>query len=242
MQLYLVRHGQSENNLIWDTTNSSRGRHEDPALTDIGRKQAEAVARFFSRPADPGAPSAQQTQNRSGFGITHIYASLMDRAVATGSFISRALGLPLLAWEDLHEGGGIYLENESTGEREGRPGRHRAYFNENYPELVLADGRHETGWWNRPHETKSELVGRARRVYADLLARHGPSDDRVIAITHGEFYTHLIAAMLNLPPPTEVKYWFSLNNAAVTRIDLNEGFVALVYMNRADFLPTELLT
>jgi 2,3-bisphosphoglycerate-dependent phosphoglycerate mutase len=242
MQLYLVRHGQSENNLLWDTTSSSQGRHEDPALTPVGRKQAETVAQFFSRSFVPGAPPAQQAQNRSGFGITHIYASLMDRAVATGSVISRALGLPLLAWEDLHEGGGIYLDNEATGEREGRPGRHRAYFNEHYPELVMEDGRHEFGWWNRPHETKSELAPRARRVYEDLLARHGATADRVIAITHGEFYTYLVAAMLDLPAPPEGKYWFPLNNAAVTRIDLSDGHVVPIYMNRAEFLPTELLT
>lgn len=242
MQLYLVRHGQSENNLLWDNTSSAVGRHEDPALTETGRKQAEHVAKFFSQPFVPDASFARQVQNRNGFGITHIYASLMDRAVATGSHISRALGLPLLAWEDLHEGGGIYLENEATGEREGRPGKHRAYFRQNYPELVLAADAHEAGWWNRPYESKSDLAGRARRVYDDLLTRHGATDDRVIAITHGEFYTYLIGAMFNLPPPMEGRYWFSLNNTAVTRVDFRDGHVVPIYMNRADFLPTELLT
>src|ERR1700730_3347291 len=134
MQLYLVRHGQSQNNLLWDSTNSSLGRHEDPALTETGRKQAECVAKFFSQPSVPDASAAQKEQNRNGFSITHIYASLMERAVATGSYISRALGLPLLAWEDLHEGGGIYRDNDATGEREGRPGKHRAFFRDNYPE------------------------------------------------------------------------------------------------------------
>src|SRR5438105_11363232 len=105
MELYLVRHGQSENNLLWDTTSSSHGRHEDPALTPLGRQQAQLVAQFLSRPYVPDAPPAQRQQNRNGFGITHVYAGLMDRAVATGSYIARALNLPLRAWEDLHEGG-----------------------------------------------------------------------------------------------------------------------------------------
>ena len=242
MELYLVRHGQSQNNLLWDSTNSSSGRHEDPALTPIGRKQAELVAQYLCKPFEPDAPQAQKQQNRSGFGITHLYASLMDRAVATGSTIARALGLPLLAWEDLHEGGGIYLENAETGEREGRPGKHRAYLRENYPELVLAEGAHEAGWWNRPAESKAELAARARRVYDDLLARHGATGDRVAAITHGEFYTNLIGAMFNLPSPLEARYWFPLNNTAITRIDFREGHVVPVYTNRAEFLPPELLT
>ena len=242
MQLYLVRHGQSENNLLWDNTSSSVGRHEDPALTAIGRKQAERVAEFFSRPFVPDAPLAQQLQNRNGFSITHIYASLMDRAVATGSYIARALALPLLAWEDLHEGGGIYRDNQTTGEREGRPGKYRAYFRENYPELVLAEDAHEAGWWNRPYESKSDLVARARRVYDDLLTRHGATDDRVIAITHGEFYTYLLAAMFSLSLPPEGRYWFPLNNTAVTRVDFRAGHIVPVYMNRVDFLPAELLT
>lgn len=242
MELYLVRHGQSENNLLWDNTNSSHGRHEDPALTPLGRKQAELVARYLSGPYVPDAPFAQRRQNRNGFGITHIYASLMDRAVATGSYIARALNLPLRAWEDLHEGGGIYLENSETGEREGRPGKHRAYFLENYPELQLAEGVHETGWWNRPAETKTDIAVRARRVYEALLARHGATGDRVAAITHGEFYTYLIGAMFNLPSPIEARYWFPLNNTAVTRIDFEEGHVVPVYTNRAEFLPPELLT
>jgi 2,3-bisphosphoglycerate-dependent phosphoglycerate mutase len=242
MQLYLVRHGQSENNLLWDNTSSSVGRHEDPALTGIGRKQAERVAEFFSQPFVPDAPFAQQLQNRNGFSITHIYASLMDRAVATGSYIARALALPLLAWEDLHEGGGIYRDNEATGEREGRPGKHRAYFRENYPELVLAEDVHEAGWWNRPYESKSDLAVRAHRVYDDLLTRHGATDDRVIAITHGEFYTFLLSAMFNLPASLEGRFWFPLNNTAVTRVDFRAGQIVPVYMNRVDFLPAELLT
>ncbi len=33
----------------------------------------------------------------------------MVRAMQTGSYVAAALNLPLVAWEDLHEGGGIFV-------------------------------------------------------------------------------------------------------------------------------------
>jgi hypothetical protein len=49
-----------------------------------------------------------------------------------------------------------------------------------------------------------------------------------------------------LPEPE--KAWFALNNAAITRIDFHDAsdefaeHIALVFMNRVDFLPPELVT
>jgi broad specificity phosphatase PhoE len=47
MQLYFIRHGQSANNRLWDTTSSDEGRVEDPELTDAGQQQAKLVAQFW---------------------------------------------------------------------------------------------------------------------------------------------------------------------------------------------------
>jgi hypothetical protein len=36
--------------------------------------------------------------------------------------------------------------------------------------------------------------------------------------------------------------WFEKNNAAITRVDFSPEETVLVYLNRIDFLPNELVT
>ncbi len=236
MQLYFIRHGQSENNELWARTGSSEGRSEDAELTALGRRQAELLARFLNR---PGKADDSDPQNINGFGITHLYCSLMVRAVETGTIIARELGLPLIAWRDLHEVGGIYLVDGESGQRVGRPGKDRSFFERHYPHLVLPEGI-ESGWWNRPFETKEEAPARAGRVWGELLERHGNTSDRVALVSHGGFYNYLLAAIIGLADRSGL--WFSLNNAAITRVDLVEGRVGIVYANRVDFLPPDMIT
>ena len=240
MQLYFIRHGQSENNALWKRTASRKGRSEDPELTEVGRQQSEFLAQFLRRTDSIVAVNGRDTQNITGFGITCLYSSLMVRAVATGTIIAKALDLPLVAWEDLHERGGIYLEDEQTGERIGQPGKDRAYFEAHYPDFVLPDSLGEAGWWNRPFEEPEQRLPRAQRFLRDLMERHGHTDDRVAVVGHGGFYNDLLAAILNLPE--REGYWFALNNAAITRIDFSDERIGLVYLNRVDFLPKELVT
>jgi 2,3-bisphosphoglycerate-dependent phosphoglycerate mutase len=240
MQLYFIRHGQSANNALYDRTGSWQGRSYDPELTDIGKQQAEYLARFL-RQTNPGAATSDwDPHNVSGFGITHLYTSLMIRAVQTGSIVAKALELPLMAWEDVHETGGLYLDNEATVEKIGQAGPNRAQFAARFPNLMLPDQLGEAGWWNRPSEDEAQWPIRARRFLSDLTARHGSTNDRVAVISHGGFYRQALLGLLNAPPSDG--YWFLLNNVGITRIDFSEGHVGLVYANRVDFLPRNLIT
>lgn len=235
MQFYFIRHAQSANNFLYDTTGSSVGRVQDPELTAVGYRQAELLAQFLARdhlhPAD--------RLNRYGFGITHLYTSLMVRAVATATMIGRALNLAPVAWEDWHEGGGIYLEDLKTGEKIGQPGKDRAYFATHYPELVLPATMNAAGWWNRPFEEYAQVGPRAERCLNDLLARHGNTEDRVAVVSHGGFYNVLLQTIFKIG---RANVWFALNNAAITRIDFLGEEAVLVYANRTDFLPDALIT
>jgi 2,3-bisphosphoglycerate-dependent phosphoglycerate mutase len=240
MQLYYIRHAQSENNLLWAETGSTEWRSVDPELTPVGREQAEHLARFLAQPGQSPANPEYDPQNVGGFQITHLYCSLMVRSVATGVVLARALDLPLVAWEDAHETGGIHRKDKETGEWIGLPGKNRAYFETHYPDLILPDSLGAEGWWNRPFETQEQRPLRARRFLADLMGRHGNSDHRVAVVSHGGFYRQLLPVLLGLPRPEDP--FFSLNNAAITRIDAEDEFVRVRYMNRLDFVPRDLVT
>ncbi len=72
------------------------------------------------------------------------------------------------------------------------------------------------------------------------MERHGDSDDRVAVISHGGFYNHVLRIILNLAEDTDL--WFSINNAAITRIDFGGENTWVQYANRAEFLPRTLIT
>jgi len=245
MQLYFIRHGQSENNLLWDQTGSDAGRSSDPELTDVGRQQAAHLAAFLAAPGVAGGNSVAASHNLSGFHLTHLYCSPMLRAIETALPVARALGLPLVVWEDLHETGGIFYTDVETQAQIGLPGTTRAGFVARFPELLLPEGDWDSGWWNRPFEPYAERPLRARRVLQTLLERHGDTDDRVAMVSHAGFYNHLLRAILDLP--AEAPVWLELQNTAVTRIDFQPEMlplepIRLVYTNRVDFLPKSLLT
>ena len=239
MQFYFIRHGQSENNALWDLTGSNRGRSHDPELTELGRQQAHLLANFL-RQSGSTPENIDDPKNVGGFHITHLYTSLMIRAAATAQIVAETLDIPVMAWEDLHEEGGIYLEDELTGECKGLAGANREYFRAHYPSLILPESLWEAGWWNRPYEEPDQRPQRARRFWQGLIERHSETDDRVAVISHGGFYNHLLAVVLNLPKRDG--YWFAINNAAITRIDLQGREIGLVYQNRVDFLPREWIT
>ena len=235
MQLYFIRHAQSTNNSLYFITGSSLGRSDDPDLTPVGLQQIEFLARYL-RTGNPNWSA--DPLGCVGFGITHLYTSLMVRAIKTGAVVAQALGLPLVVWEDLHETGGIYLEDEATGYRVGLPGKNRAYFERHFPGLRLPPSLNGAGWWSRPFEERDQRPARAQRFFNELLRRHGNTDDHVAIISHGGFYNYFLREVFQIESED---CWFELANVAITRIDFTYT-VVLIYMNRVDFVPEELVT
>lgn len=239
MRLYFIRHGQSINNALWDETGSNRGRSVDPELTPLGHEQARLLANFI---LEIDTRARQDGQNgepkRDFFGITHLYSSLMVRAVETGMHLSETLGLPLTAWPEIHETGGIFQESEE-GEAIGLPGKPRSFFEKHYPSLVLPESVTEFGWWNRPFEVDEMRPLRAKQVVEMLLERHGLTNDRVAIVSHGGFYVELFRVLFSVGNP---QCWFLMQNTAVSCFDFNDdGEVTLIYHNRTDHLPEERL-
>jgi 2,3-bisphosphoglycerate-dependent phosphoglycerate mutase len=233
MRCYFIRHGQSTNNLLYENTGSTNGRSVDPILTKMGSKQAKSAGKFFAKENDN-----KDIPNHSGEKKnTHIYTSLMVRAIGTGNEISRALNLPLFGWKDLHEQGGIFHQMTESGERIGLPGKRKDELTRLFPNLRLLEEPDPDGWWNRPHETTEEARQRGKNVLSQLLEKHGGTDDRVILVSHGAFYACFMSAVLNLQNPDN--YWFVLNNTGITRLDFLDKYTYIVYQNYHGFLKKE---
>lgn len=156
MRLFFIRHGQSANNALWDTSGSSKGRSDDPELTEMGHQQARLLADFvLAKDNEARVDGKNGEPKRDYFCFTHLYTSLMVRSVATATYVSRAIGLELAAWPEIHECGGIYMDSDEEEERVGMPGKTRAYFAEHYRDLILPETVTDHGWWNRPFELMS---------------------------------------------------------------------------------------
>jgi 2,3-bisphosphoglycerate-dependent phosphoglycerate mutase len=241
MQLFYIRHAQSENNLLYDTTKSNQGRNEDPELSELGRKQVKYLSDHLKKSSKIRIQSECQS-NQYGYGFTHIYTSLMTRAIRTAVGVAEAVNLPLVGWNDIHEWGGIYLDNLETGEKKGLPGKSKKELLGVYPKLILDPTINEDGWWNnRPYESEEEQGQRAARVLAELLDRHGNTNDHVVFVSHGGFFRLFVSAVLGLQ--NMVPVWFDMNNCAISRFDFDtdEG-VNIRYMNRHEHIPLELIS
>jgi 2,3-bisphosphoglycerate-dependent phosphoglycerate mutase len=240
MHLYFIRHGQSENNAIWANTGSDQGRSHDPLLTQIGKEQAEFLADYFKQAKDDLNQEKEAYPFHRPARLTHIYCSLMVRAVATGDVLAQALHLPLLGSPDIFEEGGIYMQDSESNEKIGLPGYGREYFSKNFPNLVWPESVNPAGWWSRGYELPEERPERTRKVLKNILEMHGGSDDRVALISHGGFYNSFMKELIGIRERDQL--WFTLNNTGVTRINFEADWVQLSYCNRTDFLPDWLLT
>lgn len=255
MHLYFIRHAQSANNDLYTRTGGSEGRAADPPLTDLGHHQARLLAHHLTQVHGGdndrlgglvGEYAARQ--NRLGYGLTHLYCSLMTRAVQTADYVAKVTGLPLVGWPEVHERGGLHLLDEQSGEEVGVPGPNRAEFMENFPSLILPDTVGDLGWWSRPMEDVDEATLRARVVWAQLLERHGDTHDRVALISHAGFFQSLMNVLLGgddhltLPVVGKFDLWYGISNTAINRLEYVDGAVVVRYLNRVDFLPDELVT
>jgi len=247
MELYFIRHGQSQNNARWNDPNYIES--PDPELTRTGVEQTEILAAHLEKSQLIREHEGWNPHNRHGFGLTHIYTSLMERAVHTAAPTAQRLQIPFMAWAEIHESGGIFGRDGAQKLR-GLPGKSRSYFEEHFPQLALPTNLDGTGWWNeRPFETEEQCHLRAEGVWAELLARHGDktnrAEERVVFVSHGGFFVHLMCVILDLPwlhASQGFKSWFLLNNCSISRIDVRKTEITLCYLNRTDHLPDSLLT
>ena len=243
IELFIIRHAESGNNSLSD----NRDRVVDPPITELGERQAEILAQHLATGATqdliPGAaPGSARAQERKGFGITSLYCSPMLRSLQTTHPIMEALGLIPQVWVDIHERGGMFLEQ---GEGEGRgsvgyPGMTRSEILAKYPDYQLPTGITEEGWWNRDREDPPTAAGRAIKVAQDLVSMSA-TEDRAAIISHGTFINILFKALLDQLPGKHIYYRH--NNTGISRISIQKGStMQVIFVNRLDHLPSDMVS
>ena len=245
-RLYLIRHAQSANNEIWDGSNEHPGRVPDPEITEIGRRQAETLGQHLAHPQAEPRQQPFVPSGESHFGLTHVYCSLMTRSILTAEYIAGACELVLHALPDIFEKHGI-CDVDDNGNLQGLPGPGQDYFEQRFPRLKLPQDINADGWWNRPVEDESAFISRLQNVVAEIRQRLSASDDRIALVAHGDFIDQFINELVGMVrhQPNYDNHWFAnwtFHNTSISRIDFVNGSQNVVYLNRIDHLPNELVT
>jgi len=236
MDLYIIRHAQSTNNAL----DAERERVCDPELSELGRQQAELLARHLAGDAEPEFERGRlAAPNGAGCGITRLFVSPMRRALQTARPVARALGLTPEVWVDLHEHGGVFLDHGPGVGYVGYPGLSRAEMQAVLPGCVLPDGVTERGWWTGAREDRPGCEARAAKVAAALRQWAAATDERMALISHGDFIDALLRALLQAGQAC----YFVHANTAISRLELRpDGRIWVDYLNRTDHLPQGMIS
>lgn len=227
MRFVVIRHGQSTNNLLWETTGSESGRHPDTPLTDTGHQQAALLA--------------ERIKAVLPWRIDAVYTSLMARAVETGAPIAAALDLPLIGRTDMFEVGGPFELDVKTLERSPYPGASAKELRAISDRLVLPDGVTDKGWWRGPVENESnDPVTRAERLLRDIRAKH--HDNTTVAlVSHGYFSQFLFREFMGID---QMPGWIEITNTSLSLYEDSPEFASCraLQINWTPHLPESLVT
>ncbi|MFT5111647.1 MAG: 2,3-bisphosphoglycerate-dependent phosphoglycerate mutase [Parasphingorhabdus sp.] len=246
MRLYLIRHGESENNVLYQGSENTPGRKPDPTLSDKGHSQARLLGEHLVTPGNEPMQHPYHSGNDYDHGIKTLYCSLMLRSILTAGYVAKTCNLKAEALLDVFERKGLYEVNESGAET-GIAGPGRDYFSEHFPELILPQSLTTDGWYNRTVESDTEFVARVESSLENLLQQHGNSNDHIALVAHGDYVDQFINAIMQINRHKEnyagawEANWVS-HNTAITRVDFADRYCSVIYSNRTEHLPAELIT
>lgn len=196
--LLLARHGET----VWHEENRYAGVHSDVDLTDLGRRQAQALAEW----AVERSPSA-------------VVSSPVRRAVETATPAAQALGLDLDVVDDLRE--------VSFGVAEGRT-VHELQAQD--PELVRrfrADPVAHAFPGSEPPDAAGRRGAAALRSLATTHAGR-----TVLVVAHNTLLRLALCELVGIPMADYRRVLPRLDNVAVTTLRLREeGPAGLVSLN-----------
>jgi probable phosphoglycerate mutase len=203
--IFVVTHAQSTHHI-----DGLVGGWYDTELTDLGRRQANAIS----------VRIAELVGDRA----VELYASDLKRAAQTAAPIAARLGIEARLMPGLRE--------KSFGIAGGRPS---AWLDERWVRAPDSDDRLDHFEGVEGGETRRQLLTRVSRGMAEITASDGRTQ---VIVTHGFALTFVIAAWFCLPAEAAGWIGFRPNSGGITHLQQDERFGdrALVSFNdRAHF-------
>jgi probable phosphoglycerate mutase len=195
MRIYFVRHGQSEANVLRVISN----RDLPHSLTDVGLRQAEALARTLA-----------------DVSLAAIYSSPIVRALETAQIVGHAKNLPVEIVDALRE--------PDCGIMEGR-GDAEAWAEHDRAVSDWLAGQHDS--CIEGGESYNDLRARFVPFIDRLVADHGGTDHHLLLITHGSLlYLMLPLVLTNIDLATVGEYPMP-NTAVISAEKQANGLVCL---------------
>jgi probable phosphoglycerate mutase len=201
MRIYFVRHGQSEANVLRVISNRDLPHH----LTDLGRQQAEALARLLA-----DVP------------LTAIYSSPIVRAAETAQVVAASKGLPVRIADALREPDCGIMEGRGDEEAWAEHARatHAWVVQHKF------DSRIEGG------ESYNDLRARFVPFIENLKAVHADSNHNLLLITHGSLLYLMLPLVLTNINLASVGEYPMPNTAVIIAEKRAEGLVCLTWRDR----------
>ena len=212
MELYLIRHAQSQNN-----AKPAEQRIEDPPLTELGREQANCLAKWI--------PTLK---------LTKLIVSPFLRALQTAEPVWKSTNLTPQVQIDLHEMGGCQ-RGDTPDNMTGRPGMNRAEIEQQFPAFCVSAEIDGEGWWSsKPYETREQARQRAKALLKRTRDEYAQTDQRVAYVTHGDFKLLLLEQFH--PEPLDAPC-----NVSVSKIRITPQACQLQDYNYVQHLPPSLI-
>ena len=212
MQLFLIRHAQSQNNALPEAM-----RVEDPPITDIGHQQAKRLSEVL--------PALE---------LTHLITSPFRRTLETTEHLRKAINLTPQVRRELHELGGC-MRGPSVPEMVGAPGMNREEIETEFAGYHVSPEIDGQGWWgSQPYEEYHAAVNRAEKLLARTRDEFAASNARVAYVMHADF-KRIFLELFHVVPQTP---W----NASLTHVTITPGETRVEDYNNVAHLPEELHT
>ena len=220
LEIVLVRHGQSEGNRDRVFTG-----HGPSALTDLGRKQAEAAAAaIWTRTQKQAARDLERLRSdgksaSAPAAIDAIYSSDLPRARSTAEPLGRVSGIPIIDDVALRERDVGVLTNLTFEEVQAQhPGT--------WDKLIARDAAYAPPGG----ESHRDCALRMSRFLDDLCARH--ASGRVVCFSHGVAINHLLRHVVGCDPASAPRFFFQVENCSIHRVQrLDDGIFRILATN-----------
>lgn len=209
MDIYLVRHGESQ-------FNAGQTTFLDSDLTPRGQQQAKLTA-----------------ERLSGESLTRAYVSPLRRTLQTIAPICKACDLQAEVNADVCE---FFSPHYPDFKR--FPGLSPTDIRTRYPFTVFGETFPcDEAWWPQEFEDDRAIYTRACRVRDTLLRLYAQTNERVLIVSHADTVGRLTEAFQRVPPHPNSPPWS--DNCGITRLavsDNSETPAAMVYQNETTHL------